>query len=386
MWFPPHWRSSSVHFIHLVIRFAQNVVNCSGCFSILACGAYAYTSLSGSFDVLTYNIAGLPEPLSGSNPDVNTPIISGRLGNFSIVHVQEDFAYHNLLFASDHHPYRTQTSGNVPVGSGLNTLSIYPFTDLQRITWKACWFGSGDCLTRKGFTAMRMALAPGVVVDFYNLHAEAGDKDLDFAARQIGFQQFSNFISGYSVGSAVIVAGDKNTRYSSSKDPARLLAERNGMSDVWLVLEKGGVPSPAGSPSIECPFPIPPGKEDNKCEHIDKIHFRSSPLLKLTPTKFVNHNSAFLKADGCPLSNHFPIQALFDYEVSPSLRAGPEIIGGTQADYWNDLSAYKGEFSDSSANIITSLTLRGGSRVDQISYTLSDGWKMKRGGGDGGND
>lgn len=233
---------------------------------------------------------------------------------------------------------------------------------------------------------MRMQIAPGVSIDFYNLHAEAGDDDLDFEARTAGFQQMSDFIAKYSPGNAVIIAGDTNTRYTSAKDPTRLFAEKNGMSDVWLVLEKGGVAPAAGSPSIECPFPVKAGKEDNKCEQIDKIHFRSSKLIKITPTIYANHNAEFLKADGGPLSDHFPIQAVFNYEVSPSLRASAEIVGGTQSSYWNDLEGYKGAFADSSASaILRSLKVRGGSRVDQLSYALSDGRVVKHG-GDGGNE
>ncbi|KAI5814925.1 Endonuclease/exonuclease/phosphatase [Pyronema omphalodes] len=347
---------------------------------------YAQSSLSGSFDILTYNIAGLPEPLSGSDPVNNTPLISQRIGNFSIVHVQEDFAYHDALLFSDRHPFRTTTSGNVPIGSGLNTLSNYPWTDLKRETWKACWFGSGDCLTPKGFTAMRMQLAPGVNIDFYNLHAEAGDTDLDFAARQIGFQQLSNFISSYSSGNAIVLAGDTNTRYTSAKDPTRLFAQKNGMSDIWVVLEKGGI-APSPGPSIECPFPIPAGKEDNKCEQIDKIHFRGSKALKLIPRGFVNHNYQFLRPDGGPLSDHMPLQAIFDWEVSRSLRAGPEVLGGREnSGYWNDLADYKGAFeSPVSATVLSSITIRSGSRIDALKYSLSDGRVLNRGGSGGGD-
>jgi hypothetical protein len=65
---------------------------------------------------------------------------------------REDFNYHAALYASDTHTYRTATSGGVPFGSGLNTMSNYPFIDLQRVTWAKCASGSGDCLTPKGFT------------------------------------------------------------------------------------------------------------------------------------------------------------------------------------------------------------------------------------------
>ncbi len=37
------------------------------------------SSVSGSLRVLTYNVAGLPQGVSGGNPIVNTPLISPLL-------------------------------------------------------------------------------------------------------------------------------------------------------------------------------------------------------------------------------------------------------------------------------------------------------------------
>jgi hypothetical protein len=42
------------------------------------------------------------------------------------------------LYENDNHPYRTPTSGGVPIGSGLNTLSNYQFEGLQRVKWNRC--------------------------------------------------------------------------------------------------------------------------------------------------------------------------------------------------------------------------------------------------------
>src|SRR4051794_2341820 len=66
---------------------------------------------SGTFTVLTYNVAGLPEGLSSSHPATDTPLISPRLAGYDIVDVQEDFNYHAAPYAGDNHPYRTATSG-----------------------------------------------------------------------------------------------------------------------------------------------------------------------------------------------------------------------------------------------------------------------------------
>ena len=89
--------------------------------------ATAAAPTSGAFSVLTYNVAGLPDIISSGDPATNTRPIGERLGGYDIVHVQEDFNYHADLYATDQHPYRTPTSGGVPFGSGLNTLSNFPY-------------------------------------------------------------------------------------------------------------------------------------------------------------------------------------------------------------------------------------------------------------------
>lgn len=47
----------------------------------------------GSLTVLSYNVAGLPNLISSSNPLVNTKLISPKLNDYDIVNVQENFAY-----------------------------------------------------------------------------------------------------------------------------------------------------------------------------------------------------------------------------------------------------------------------------------------------------
>ncbi len=53
------------------------------------------------------------------------------MAGYDIVNVQEDFNYHAALYADDHHPYRTATSGGAGFGDGLNTLSDHPFEDFR---------------------------------------------------------------------------------------------------------------------------------------------------------------------------------------------------------------------------------------------------------------
>ncbi|KAF8211951.1 Endonuclease/exonuclease/phosphatase [Mycena galopus ATCC 62051] len=118
---------------------------------------------SGTFDILSMNVAG-----ESGDKTTNTAIIGQDMAKFAydVIHVQEDFNYHATLYAKDNHTLRTATSGGVPFGSGLNTLSNFDWLDLTRIT--------DDCLTPKGFTFMRVRIDEGVYIDFYNLHVDAG--------------------------------------------------------------------------------------------------------------------------------------------------------------------------------------------------------------------
>ena len=193
---------------------------------------------SGTFSVLAYNIAGLPELISSApTPRASaTTAIGQRLGPYDIVQVQEDFNYHSNLYAADAHPYRTPTSGGAGFGSGLNTLSNYPHDteDFERIRWNACNLSEADCLTPKGFTFMRLRLAEGVYVDFYNLHADAGSTADDIAVRADNLGQLTAFIASHSAGNAVVVAGDTNTRYTRTGEAIASFVATNGLTDAWV--------------------------------------------------------------------------------------------------------------------------------------------------------
>lgn len=175
---------------------------------------------SGTISFLTVNVAGLPAFLNSNDVPGDKTKNTASIGTdfarygFDIIHVQEDFNYHATLYANDNHTYRTATSGGVPFGSGLNTLSNFDWTGFTRTKWSECYIDEGDCLTPKGFTYMRMTIADGVEVDVYNLHTDAGSEAADDAARSANVQQVADYIDSNSVGKAVIVAGDTNSRYT----------------------------------------------------------------------------------------------------------------------------------------------------------------------------
>lgn len=144
-----------------------------------ALSATAVAQSSGTFNFLTYNVAGLPAIFNDNgvpgDKDVNSNIIGTHLAEqgYDVVHMQEDFAYHAYIYETDTHPYRTPTSGTVPFGDGLNTVANYDWTGFKREKWDECYINEADCLTPKGFSYMRMTIGD-IEVDLYNLHADAG--------------------------------------------------------------------------------------------------------------------------------------------------------------------------------------------------------------------
>ncbi|SDP69066.1 Uncharacterized conserved protein YafD, endonuclease/exonuclease/phosphatase (EEP) superfamily [Actinopolyspora xinjiangensis] len=262
---------------------------------------------SGSLTALTYNVAGLPDFISGSDPATNTPLISGRLPDYDLVNVQEDFNYHDELYGDDDHQYRTETSGPALFGDGLNTLSRAPFSGFRRVTWDDCH--GTDCLTPKGFSHARIELAGGTGFDLYNVHANAGTDPGDLAARRSNITQLSEYIQRNSRGRAVVVMGDTNTRYTREGDNIRELVEDNGLTDAWVRLERDGERPAEGSAPLKCD----PDSPSDSCEVVDKILYRDGGGLDLTASDYRNEHTAFLDEAGEPLSDHFPHMVRFEW-------------------------------------------------------------------------
>ncbi|GHG88976.1 jacalin-like lectin [Streptomyces lanatus] len=327
----------------------------------------ATAATSGSFNVLTYNIAGLPLGLGDSDPETNTPLIGQRLAPYDIVNVQEDFNFHASLYANDAHPYRTATSGGAAFGDGLNTLSDFSFEDFERVKWNDCT--GTNCLTPKGFSLARVRLAEGVFVDLYNVHTNADDDAAALAARRANVEQLSDFIQANSAGNAVIVMGDTNTRYTRSGDNIRTLVSENGLTDAWVKLVKGGTPPAAGSDALVCDSAAP----TNDCEVVDKVLYRGSDLLTLNATRYNNDWAKFLRADGKHLSDHFPHTVDFSYTLNSSLKAS-DFFGGPHGTAFNDADDLPATPAP------RTLTLRGASRLDALSLTHADGTTLTHGG------
>jgi hypothetical protein len=272
--------------------------------------------VSGDFLALSYNVAGLPEGISGSHPAVNTPIIAPLLNGYDLVLMQETWktpdpnplaptrVYHEILEAGSTHPFKS-LSAPLPLGTdprrpsalvadGLNQFSRFPFGEITREMWTNCDPSAADCLSLKGFTMTRTTFAPGVTADVYDLHGEAGSTPNDDILRDADITQLSTFIQTFSTGHPIIVGGDFNLHTDTEPDSTqfnRLLAE-TGLQDVCAALS--------------CPQP----------GRIDKFLFRSSDAVTITPLSWHFETEVFVDGDGAQLSDHEALAVRFGWAVT----------------------------------------------------------------------
>ena len=280
------------------------------------------TEVSGEFTALTYNVGGLPAALSGSEPDVNTVLISPLLNAYDLVLVQESWAnnpplpgglevYHEVLVSQVTHPFLSEPAplplGTDPrrpeafVSDGLNRMSRFPFGELTRVMWDGCFGGidtsdggAGDCLSQKGFSVATTTLAPGVEVDVYNLPGEAGGTAEDERLSRLDYEQLAAFMVTHSAGKAVIVGGDFNLRPNRQPDGEVLATfrEETGLTDVCEVVDCG-----------------------DDANEIDRFMFRSGGGVTIEALAHSFERDRFRRDDGEPLSDHDALAVTFAWSA-----------------------------------------------------------------------
>ena len=244
----------------------------------------------GEFSVLTYNVHGLPGSISGDDTTARMEQIAPLLNSFDVVGLQEDFIdeNHAILEAASEHAVRVRFAEFLDeervYGSGLAVWSPFAEVERQHIHYGSCnglLDSSSDCFASKGFQALRQELIPGVEVDFYNTHLEAGGGELDNAVRAEQVDMLLDSLSGWSAGRAVVFTGDFNLHGEDPEDLPLLdlLQGEAGLSDSCAVLD--------------CPEPM----------RIDRLFFRESEQIEWTPSDWQQQNE-FVDEEGLHLSDH----------------------------------------------------------------------------------
>jgi endonuclease/exonuclease/phosphatase family metal-dependent hydrolase len=250
---------------------------------------------NGRFDLVTYNVAGLPEGLSNVHPVANLPLIGAMLNRFDMALVQEDFAYPELLRQQLRLPYRSPAfvrGEQLHFGDGLSLFSRHPLGASGREAWTAChgvvdsYF---DCLTPKGLGWWRIELTPQVSIDVYDVHLDAGASRGDVEARRAQLVQLVGAIRRTSSERGVILGGDFNLTASEIPGFKRQMAEL-GLREVCDELR-------CGQPT-----------------RLDRVLFRSSSSLRLVARSW-RLGGGFRDAKGRALSDHVPVIASFSWQT-----------------------------------------------------------------------
>lgn len=267
--------------------------------------------VSGSLTALTYNVAGLPEGLSGSHPEVNMPLIGPKLNEFDVVLVQESWltpdpnptpfrTYHEELQSTSTQEH-SSTPLPAPLGKdpdrssaqlsdGLNQFSRFAFDpEITHERWPECGEDAADCLATKGFTRSVLTVAEGVDIDVYNLHMEAGNEDSALRATDVDL--LAQFINENSRDRGVIVGGDFNLHIEEEPDGTQFssLLKAASLTDACAALD--------------CPEP----------NRIDKFLFRSGADVAIEATDW-QIPQGFVDAAGADLSDHLPVEVSFDWK------------------------------------------------------------------------
>jgi endonuclease/exonuclease/phosphatase family metal-dependent hydrolase len=273
------------------MRFVERVAAwlALGALTVPAAGEPSPLPREGTLDVLTYNVAGLPEGLSAVHPPRTLPVVGAKLSRFNLVLAQEDYAYPDLLRSRLQLAYRSAPfarTNQLHFGDGLSLFSRLPFGEVRRASWRAChgvvdaYF---DCLAPKGLAMIKLELSPGVLVDVYNVHLDAGAHEGDVAARSVQLEQLFETISAWSGERAVVLGGDFNL--TASERPAlRKMAQSRRFSDAC--------------DALRCPEPW----------RLDRILFRDGSSLRFTLLRW-QAERGFKDERGAQLSDHLPVRA-----------------------------------------------------------------------------
>jgi endonuclease/exonuclease/phosphatase family metal-dependent hydrolase len=255
----------------------------------------------GRFSAVTYNVAGLPEGLSSVHPVQNLPLIGAGLNRYDLVFVQEDYAYPELLRSRLRLPYQSSAFARgeaLHFGDGLSDFSKFPFAEVRRMPWREChgvldsYF---DCLTPKGLAMTRVELAPGILVDAYNVHFDAGSGSGDVAARAAQLRQLFETVAAWSGDRAVLIAGDFNLT-SAELTVLRTLAGAAKLNEACDTLRCG------------------------QSWRLDRILFRGSAALELRARSW-SLDKSFRDPAGKPLSDHLAVVVAFEWRAPPNPRA-----------------------------------------------------------------
>lgn len=295
--------------------------------------------VSGTFTVASMNVDGLPNKILGISINGDGPGAEGTKKisqaiaqrNWDFFAVSEDFNYHSELMSALSSRYNAgKHRGGVSwVTNNTDGLDLIWKNTLKAsnetfVAWNKNYstgiFGTGngaDAMIKKGFRLYTMTVDEGVNVDVYILHMDADSDQGDIDAREAQLKQLVSYIRNRSSKNPIIIMGDTNCRYTREQLKVLLIDalndDRYTAVDPWVELAWGGKYPAYGAGAIMAvdkggPYPYP------QAEIVDKMFVINNTASSVTLT--VNSytvDTTFVRADGTPLADHWPIVANIGY-------------------------------------------------------------------------
>ena len=277
------------------------MIRCALLSLALAGVSLAQAPLGGELEVVSYNVHGLPSVITGDETLKRLRAIGPKLQPFAIVGLQEDFVEDGHAFlAANRFPTRVSfheaLAGRI-YGPGLTCFAQARKLSVYREHFRAfsgVLDGANDGLASKGFLLVRLELSPGVELDVYTSHMDAGGGKDDAAARADQARQLIAAMQGRSKGRAVLFLGDTNLKASRKRDGAvlRRWLEATGLRCACLA------------------------SRETCCGRIDRVLVRSGAGLTLEAREW-GVAPGFEDAKGRALSDHAPIRATVRWTQRP---------------------------------------------------------------------
>lgn len=285
---------------------------------------------------MSYNVSGIPllGDLQGTQRRYKGAARQRRLGALlswrsgaDIIGVQEDFNDHDALESamSAAFPFRSVSSGSLPLGSGENLFSAYPIYNVTRIPWRSTFgvlCGAMDRIANKGILSATVEISEGVFIDVYVIHTDAGAGKPSVRARADNFRQLAEVMNSNSANRACVVIGDYNTKYirNAGDDVYGNLMVPAGLTDAWAVLHNGGDSDYRDDKPW---FPSLP-------ESIDKVMFKSGGGVTIEPvyTEYVK----FTDENGDTYTDHISTKTTLSFKVTGKTAAPDELTEEQPAD------------------------------------------------------
>ena len=279
-------------------------------------------------NMITYNVAGLPNikgliGMDGADVPANQSAIGNILakGGYDIIAVQEDFGCHSdLIKGLGAYSYKTNHTGGIPGGDGMNIFSKTPIYNEKRTTWEKAYgvFDDGDELTPKGILYSVVEIGKGIYVDLYVIHADAFSDEGSIAARNDNYRQLAALIASKKCQRPIIITGDFNTssHEAAGAEFTKYMIEQSGFKDSWCELYNDGNYYDFSS----CPSKFGPSSW-GKWDSVEKFLYKDGGGVHVEPTSFeyIDFNT-----ESQTLSDHNAAAVTFKFEKTNDFKKNTE--------------------------------------------------------------